>query len=95
MSRDLDQNKALAADDAGIEAAAIALAWAGRPVMVSIEGVSDAHGWWQIQTELDRRLYLYRARVCCVAWEEYWKKIEEKKDEQPHEPDTSGGRAQR
>lgn len=59
----------LALDEAGIEAAAMALCFAGRPVLPMAPPYEiDASSWWQMQTEIDRRLYLYRARVAVEAW---------------------------
>lgn len=61
-------------EDEGIERAAAALAWAARPVLTNgpLSQPADAAGWWQLQSEMDRRLYLYRARVAVDAWERYW-----------------------
>lgn len=60
-------------DDAGIMAAAIALCWAAMPVMLGPRDEEiTPQRWWALQTEAERRLHLYRARIACEAWEGFW-----------------------
>jgi hypothetical protein len=63
----------IAEDDAGILAAAVALCWHARPVVVRESPGPTAQAWWKVQPEMERRLHLGRARVACEAWEAYWK----------------------
>ena len=59
-------------EDAGIERAAVALLWATRPVLTAgpvSEMTPDEY--WQGFSERERRVYLYRARACVAAWENY------------------------
>jgi len=64
----------LAEDNAGILAAAVALCWHARPVLTDpIEDfMQTPQEWWGMQTEMERRLHIGRARVACSAWEAYW-----------------------
>ncbi len=57
-------------DDAGILAAAKALCWAARPA--GFDEQHDIESCWLRHSEMDQRLFLYRARVAVVAWED-WK----------------------
>jgi hypothetical protein len=64
----------LAEDDAGILAAAVALAWDNRAVVT--RGPIDQlgpEGWWQLHSATDQRRYLRQARTACSAWENFWK----------------------
>ena len=62
----------LAEDDAGILAAAMALAWDRRIVLASGEE-PDPIWWWSHLREDDRQQYLRQARVACTAWEMFWR----------------------
>lgn len=57
-------------EDAAIERAAMALAWDARPVVFvgHMPGVSIRE-WWERQKEVERRLWLRRARVAIEIWE--------------------------
>ena len=61
----------LAEDDAGILAAAVALAWAGR--VPGYDEQQTPQWLWERFNEAEQRLYLYRARCAVEAWEAYWK----------------------
>jgi hypothetical protein len=73
-----------AEDDAGILAAAVALCWHARPVLSFIaQAIRERAGltaeeWWDMQTEMERRLHIGRARVACSAWESYWAERQKK-----------------
>lgn len=68
----MTESDALQRDDAGIERAAVALCWAARPV-TGPPSNHTALSWWRRQSEMDQRMYLYRARIAVTAWEDYWK----------------------
>jgi hypothetical protein len=61
----------LAEDDAGILAAAVALCWDNRIVLVLGDG-PDPMWWWYHTPEEERRKYLRAARTACEAWESFW-----------------------
>ncbi len=67
----MTDDEQLALDDAGIRAAAIALLWCQRPVVLGAPIDNNGAAWWSAQSEMDRRLYLYRARVAVEAWERF------------------------
>jgi hypothetical protein len=69
-------NTQLAEDDAGILAAAVALAWDQRVVLMAADVQTapiDAEMWWAAHSQNDQRRYLRQARTACEAWENFWK----------------------
>lgn len=74
-----DAQTIIALDDAGILAAAMALCWASRPAMAIVDGATP-QSWWEQQYEFVHRQHIYRARIAVEAWEQHWRKVEEKKE---------------
>ena len=73
----MTEDERIERDDAGIESAAVALCWAARPVLFKGPPSNyTAQSWWPLQSEMDQRMYLYRARIAVNAWEQYWEQIE-------------------
>jgi hypothetical protein len=62
----------LAEDDAGVLAAAVALRYDQRPVLIGFEHY-DGMWWWANTPAEERRKYLRAARVAVEAWENFWK----------------------
>jgi hypothetical protein len=59
-------------EDIGIERAAMALAFAMRPALsAGAVCLIYPNEYWRLLTERDRRIFLYRARACVTAWEDY------------------------